>query len=427
MAGMRVGALLELFALDVLPVGASRYPEYGPAAVGAAVLAAGLPQAGGTGVGAVLGLLVALPAGWTLEWLRHANARHVHRLSAALSAGSTSAIRRLQWAGLRRDALRSALVTSAALAAAAGPARSSRSDGRAARAADPGARGQRRRRRAVRGDSHRRRRATADLGRDRPRRRDARGAGDGGGRVKGASRALLRLMAVQGAWSYERMIGVGMGYAAEPLLKDLGAVEPARLPEATARSAEFFNCHPYLAGLALGRVGPRRVRRHAGRTDPPAADGALQPARRPRRPVLLGRAGAHPDDDGPCRDRAGGRGRGAGGAGGELQRRPIPRHAMGAPDGPRERHAGGNRHLGLLAPESRGPRGGAGRVPRPGSPSRWCVAGSSSRSADGGSPWRFLGAAAALALLRWGGTRWTSLRVGLLTAALSLLLTRIVP
>jgi PTS system mannose-specific IIC component len=114
-AGMRAGAIVELFALDVLPVGASRYPEYGPAAVGAAVLSAGLPQEGGAGVGALLGLLVALPAGWTLEWLRHANARHVHRMSAALSAGSVRAIRTLQWSGLARDALRSALVTTAAL------------------------------------------------------------------------------------------------------------------------------------------------------------------------------------------------------------------------------------------------------------------------------------------------------------------------
>jgi PTS system mannose-specific IID component len=70
--------------------------------------------------------------------------------------------------------------------------------------------------------------------------------------VKGRGRALMRLMAVQGAWSYERMIGVGMGYASQPLLKDLGAGDPNRLREATARSAEFFNCHPYLAGLALG-------------------------------------------------------------------------------------------------------------------------------------------------------------------------------
>jgi mannose/fructose/N-acetylgalactosamine-specific phosphotransferase system component IID len=64
--------------------------------------------------------------------------------------------------------------------------------------------------------------------------------------------ALLRLFAVQGTWNYERMLGVGMGYAAEPLLEDLKAVDPVRHGEAVVRSAEFFNCHPNLAGLALG-------------------------------------------------------------------------------------------------------------------------------------------------------------------------------
>jgi mannose PTS system EIID component len=70
--------------------------------------------------------------------------------------------------------------------------------------------------------------------------------------VKGSTRALARLLAVQGVWSYERMLGIGMGYAAEPLLRDLQAIDPARHAEATIRSAEFFNSHPYLAGLAVG-------------------------------------------------------------------------------------------------------------------------------------------------------------------------------
>ncbi|HQR18641.1 MAG TPA: PTS system mannose/fructose/sorbose family transporter subunit IID [Gemmatimonadales bacterium] len=70
--------------------------------------------------------------------------------------------------------------------------------------------------------------------------------------MRGRGRALLRLLAVQGAWNYERMTGIGMGYAAEPMLEDLQATSPARHLEATVRSAEFFNCHPYLAGLALG-------------------------------------------------------------------------------------------------------------------------------------------------------------------------------
>jgi mannose PTS system EIID component len=70
--------------------------------------------------------------------------------------------------------------------------------------------------------------------------------------VTGRWRALLRLFAVQGTWNYERMLGVGMGYAAEPLLEDLKTVDPVRHGEAVVRSSEFFNCNPTLAGLALG-------------------------------------------------------------------------------------------------------------------------------------------------------------------------------
>jgi PTS system mannose-specific IID component len=70
--------------------------------------------------------------------------------------------------------------------------------------------------------------------------------------MNGGWHAWLRLLAVQGTWNYERMLGVGMGYAAEPLLDDLKTVDPVRHTEAVVRSAEFFNCHPNLAGLALG-------------------------------------------------------------------------------------------------------------------------------------------------------------------------------
>lgn len=70
--------------------------------------------------------------------------------------------------------------------------------------------------------------------------------------MNGVARALIRLFAVQGSWNYERMLGVGMGYAAEPLLEDLKVADPVRHSEAVVRSAEFFNCNPNLAGLALG-------------------------------------------------------------------------------------------------------------------------------------------------------------------------------
>jgi mannose/fructose/N-acetylgalactosamine-specific phosphotransferase system component IIC len=113
--GARIGVLLELFALDVLPVGASRYPDYGPAAVGAATLAAGQPWLSLLGPATVLGLGMAALGGWTLQGLRHANARSLQARSAALAAGDAGAIRALQYAGLLRDALRSLLLTAAAL------------------------------------------------------------------------------------------------------------------------------------------------------------------------------------------------------------------------------------------------------------------------------------------------------------------------
>lgn len=72
--------------------------------------------------------------------------------------------------------------------------------------------------------------------------------------MTGSIRANLRLLFLQGAWNYERMIGVGMGFAAQPLLEDLKSADPLRHAEASVRSADFFNSHPYLAGLALGAL-----------------------------------------------------------------------------------------------------------------------------------------------------------------------------
>lgn len=68
--------------------------------------------------------------------------------------------------------------------------------------------------------------------------------------VRGAlGRALLRLFAVQGSYNYERMLGLGVGVAEEPLLRDL---DDGKYRLAVARSAHFFNAHPYLIGLVVG-------------------------------------------------------------------------------------------------------------------------------------------------------------------------------
>lgn len=117
-AGLRVGVVMEFFALDVLPVGAVRYPDFGPATVATVTAAAGAPWELSLGVNVAMGLLLALLGGWSMQWLRHANARAIQARSAALSAGEQRAIRLLQYGGLARDALRSAVLTTIGLVAA---------------------------------------------------------------------------------------------------------------------------------------------------------------------------------------------------------------------------------------------------------------------------------------------------------------------
>ena len=71
--------------------------------------------------------------------------------------------------------------------------------------------------------------------------------------MKPRSEALLRLLAVQASYTYERMLGIGVGHASVPLLRNVLATRSARARhEAVARSADFFNAHPYLAGVAVG-------------------------------------------------------------------------------------------------------------------------------------------------------------------------------
>lgn len=127
-AGLRVGVVLELFALDVLPIGAVRYPDYGPAAVAGAALAAGAPWELGLGLSVGLALVLAVLGGWSLQYVRRRNARAIQRRAAALAAGESGAIRRLQYGGLMRDAARGALLTALGLAAAWALARGVRLD-----------------------------------------------------------------------------------------------------------------------------------------------------------------------------------------------------------------------------------------------------------------------------------------------------------
>lgn len=116
--GLQLGVLLELFALDVLPVGAARYPDHGPATVAAVAAASGAPWPLLMGEAVLLALLLAVLGGWSLQRLRFLNAEALHGRAAALAAGSYPAIRALQWGGLARDAVRGFLLTALGLAGA---------------------------------------------------------------------------------------------------------------------------------------------------------------------------------------------------------------------------------------------------------------------------------------------------------------------
>ena len=66
---------------------------------------------------------------------------------------------------------------------------------------------------------------------------------------------FLRLLAIQGAWNYETMLGNGIGFCMEPALRHLpGGIHTPRFKEALARQSKYFNAHPYLASVAVGAL-----------------------------------------------------------------------------------------------------------------------------------------------------------------------------
>jgi PTS system mannose-specific IID component len=79
-----------------------------------------------------------------------------------------------------------------------------------------------------------------------------------------------RLLAIQGSWNYETLIGNGIGFCVEPALRYLpGGVHGPAFKAAMARESTYFNAHPYLASVAVGAlaraelsgVPPERIER----------------------------------------------------------------------------------------------------------------------------------------------------------------------
>jgi mannose/fructose/N-acetylgalactosamine-specific phosphotransferase system component IIC len=116
--GVQVGLVFELFQFDILPIGAVRYPEFGPATVAAVAAAHWGGGSAALGIGVALGLVLGLLGGASLHWLRGANGRAVRAAAAALDAGDVRALKRVHREGLLRDAARACLVTAIGLGAA---------------------------------------------------------------------------------------------------------------------------------------------------------------------------------------------------------------------------------------------------------------------------------------------------------------------
>ena len=116
--GMFVGVALELIALATLPFGASRYPEWGSAAVVGGAIAGALNtgRPGALSIGVLAALATAWVGGWTLVQLRVWVAWLARRRRPALDAGSRGAVISLQLAGLTGDAVRAAALTAGAYA-----------------------------------------------------------------------------------------------------------------------------------------------------------------------------------------------------------------------------------------------------------------------------------------------------------------------
>lgn len=117
-SGLLIGAALELIALETLPFGASRYPEWGSAAVvGGAIFAAHPAHPAGAMTMAIFSALATTwIGGWTMVKLRQLNAVWSKSHRDAVEAGSRGAVMSVQLFGLTADLLRGVILTALAYA-----------------------------------------------------------------------------------------------------------------------------------------------------------------------------------------------------------------------------------------------------------------------------------------------------------------------
>ena len=111
--GLTAGAVLELIAVDTLPVGASRYPEWGSASVVGGALSARYPDKSGAilALAALGALATSWVGGWSMYLLRRANGTWARRRLPALDRGLPRAVIGLQLLGLFADFVRGGVLT----------------------------------------------------------------------------------------------------------------------------------------------------------------------------------------------------------------------------------------------------------------------------------------------------------------------------
>lgn len=115
-SGLVIGAVLELIALETLPFGASRYPEWGSAAVvgGGIYVHDSIHPAGAMSLAIIGALATAMLSGWSMVKLRELNARWARSRRDALDAGARGTVIGLQLMGMTADLLRGAVLTAVA-------------------------------------------------------------------------------------------------------------------------------------------------------------------------------------------------------------------------------------------------------------------------------------------------------------------------
>ena len=100
---------------------------------------------------------------------------------------------------------------------------------------------------------------------------------------------FMRLLAIQGSWNYESLLGNGIGFCLEPALRGLpGGVHSPAFHQALARESRYFNAHPYLAVGRRGRARASGIGRRRPGAHRALSNGALRTAGQRRRPARVG-------------------------------------------------------------------------------------------------------------------------------------------